>query len=75
MDNVGADEPDSFTVSDDANVHLKQLCSRLHRDLKHILLLSTTDCQVLIASQSFTAQKMNFSSSSAFNTRRQHSAI
>lgn len=48
MDDVDADEPDSAVSDDDENVRLRQLCSRLHRDLKHILLLSTADCQVLV---------------------------
>ena len=46
MDNIDADEPDSSVVSGDENVHLRQICSRLRRDLKQILLLSTADCQV-----------------------------
>jgi len=43
-----ADEPDSAAaVTRHENIPLKQLCSRLRRDLKQVLLFSTADCQVL----------------------------
>jgi len=66
VDVVDADEPDSSAAADHENVHLKQLCSRLRKDLKHILLLSTADCQVLIASLPATSQRMRSLSSAAF---------
>jgi len=43
----GGDEPDCPAATPHENVQLKQLCSRLRRDLKQILLFSTADCQVL----------------------------
>jgi len=52
-DIVAGDELDCAAADADAdvNVQLKQLCARLRTDLKHILLLSTAECQVLVKSR------------------------
>jgi len=38
------DEPDSAVAAD--NVHLRQLCTRLRKDLKQLLIFTIADCQV-----------------------------
>ena len=44
------DEPDSAAST--ADCQLRQLCSRLRRDLKQVLLFTTAECQVVVSSQS-----------------------
>jgi len=57
-DGPGDEQDGPAAVSRHENIKLKQLCSRLRRDLKQVLLFSTADCQVMTASVT-AGQKTN----------------